>query len=224
MFSFWKNPVEKCTRSATSTEEKWRHDVFWSHRLQRRLLSGSSLHVPHCKPLWTYFLLCFLNSKTFVSSLIWLRNHYIRHFSDHWCSFHLLPVEKINYSIGDAPHVSTQMRHLIEACFILERAEMTLERPETLFVTFQTSPWVTVCLVTTMHGTDWLTIMIRPVLLVHVYVATIFNPVILFVANETNCTNFVRATFEIVDRIIRRRGLMCKKPGCARNMATWELF
>jgi hypothetical protein len=22
MFSFWKNPVEKCTRSATSTEEK----------------------------------------------------------------------------------------------------------------------------------------------------------------------------------------------------------
>jgi hypothetical protein len=26
-------------RGATSTEEKWRHDVFWSHRLQRRLLS-----------------------------------------------------------------------------------------------------------------------------------------------------------------------------------------
>jgi hypothetical protein len=24
------------------------NDVFWSHRLQRRLLSGSSLQVPHC--------------------------------------------------------------------------------------------------------------------------------------------------------------------------------
>jgi hypothetical protein len=37
--------VHDLFRGATSTEEKWRHDVFWYHRLQRRLLSGSSLQV-----------------------------------------------------------------------------------------------------------------------------------------------------------------------------------
>jgi hypothetical protein len=42
---FWINPVEKCTRldlfcSATSTEEKWCHDVFSSLRSQRHLLSS----------------------------------------------------------------------------------------------------------------------------------------------------------------------------------------
>jgi hypothetical protein len=42
--SFQKN-VHDLFRGATSTEEKWRHDG--SHRLQRRLLLGSSLQVPH---------------------------------------------------------------------------------------------------------------------------------------------------------------------------------
>jgi hypothetical protein len=40
----WINPVEKCTQSfnprCVTTEEKWRHDVFWSFRSQRRLLSS----------------------------------------------------------------------------------------------------------------------------------------------------------------------------------------
>jgi hypothetical protein len=34
----YKN-VNDLFRGASSTEEKLRHDVFWSHRLQRRLLS-----------------------------------------------------------------------------------------------------------------------------------------------------------------------------------------
>jgi hypothetical protein len=41
---FWINPVEKCTQSfprSTSTEDKWRHDVYWSLRSQRRLLSSN---------------------------------------------------------------------------------------------------------------------------------------------------------------------------------------
>jgi hypothetical protein len=47
MFSFWKNPEENVHdlfRGATSTEEKWRHDVCWSHRC-----SAVNYQVPHCR-------------------------------------------------------------------------------------------------------------------------------------------------------------------------------
>jgi hypothetical protein len=35
--------------SAVQRQQR-KSDVFRSHRLQRRLLSGSSLQVPHCRP------------------------------------------------------------------------------------------------------------------------------------------------------------------------------
>jgi hypothetical protein len=47
---FWINPIENVHDNfrATSTEEKWRHDVFWSLRSQRRLPGPPLIkQVPH---------------------------------------------------------------------------------------------------------------------------------------------------------------------------------
>jgi hypothetical protein len=64
-------------------QEKWRHDVFWSHRLQRCLLSGSSLHVSH---YWSFGLqrCCGLEyfRIVFFNRIFFKWNEYFSYF---WC-------------------------------------------------------------------------------------------------------------------------------------------